>query len=250
MIAIFCVMCVGFIITGITGFGGNILAVPILSLLGFNIRDIVIVLAFISFIHALYRVVENIRAIVWRNLLLYWCITIPGTFVGIWLFQTASDQAIKGMLGCFIFILGIYNLKKKASFPSVESLKRESILKRVSFHFFLFFGAMMQGAFVCGGPMYAIFCSHYYGYNQKRYRSIQFGIMFVNSMTLFISYLLSGAYTSNRIVLCIPAVLGLVMSAVISKKYIMNINENKLYFIIQIVLIVSGAMLIEGAFLG
>ena len=64
----FVLVALGFTVTGIVGFGANVLMMPILSMV-FPIQDLVLIFALISFINASYRVVESRRGILWRPFL-------------------------------------------------------------------------------------------------------------------------------------------------------------------------------------
>ena len=58
LVTIFIAFMLGYIVTGLVGFGGNVLILPLLSLMDYPVHDIVVVMAFVSFVKALYRVVE------------------------------------------------------------------------------------------------------------------------------------------------------------------------------------------------
>lgn len=243
----FIIITAGFTVTGIVGFGGNVLALPILSLF-YNLQDIVAIFAFISFINAFIRVIQYIRDISWLNLFLLWAITLPGSFLGTVILHNLPENQLKIALGFFIIAIATYNLTKGHSFATKDVLAKESHIKKIMFQILLFFGGVLQGAFVCGGPIYVIYCSHYFGHNIHKYKGMQFGVMLINSFFVFLSYINHHCYTMHVIQLCIPALLGVGASFLFSAYISKYINNKKLYFLIQCVLIFSGTSLILQSF--
>lgn len=241
---IFVAFLLGYVVTGLVGFGGNVLILPLLSFLGYRVHDIVVVMAFVSLVNATYRVWENRRAIIWRAIVGIWCLTVPASLVGVWLLKNLPEERLKLLLGCFIVALAIYNLVKPHGFASPEMLARESGLKRCGYHLLLCFGAVMQGAFVCGGPLYVIFCSHYFGYDRAKYRGMQFGTMVINSLVVFLTYLLHGDYAGTVLLECLPALAGIILAVFVSAALLPKINDRRLYVLIQLVLIASGGNLV------
>lgn len=244
LVTIFIAFMLGYIVTGLVGFGGNVLILPLLSLMDYPVHDIVVVMAFVSFVNALYRVVECHKAVEWGRLIKLWCLTIPGAFLGVWLLKNLPEDALKLLLGVFVIILAAFNLLKKHEFKTPAMLRHEMRIKRIFYHILLFVGGILQGAFVCGGPLYVIFCSHYFGYDRPKYRGMQFGIMVVNSFIVFVTYWLHGDYIGHVAVQCIPALLGIVLAVFFSGCLLDRINDRRLYILIQIVLLVSGGNLV------
>lgn len=244
IVTIFIVFMLGYVITGLVGFGGNVLILPILSVLDYSVHDIVVVMAFVSFFNALYRVSESREAIIWIKLVKLWCITLPGALMGVWLLKNLPEETLKLFLGIFIIVLGLFNLIKKHEFVSLIVLQNEGKIKKLLYSMLLFVGSVLQGAFVCGGPLYVIYCSHYFGHERAKYRGMQFGVMVLNSFVVFLSYWVHGDYVNDVAVQCIPALLGIGAAVFISGRLLKKINDSKLYILIQLVLIVSGSNLV------
>lgn len=244
LVTIFVAFLLGYVVTGLVGFGGNVLILPLLSFLGYRVHDIVVVMAFVSLINATYRVLESRGAIVWRELAGLWCLTVPGAFLGVWLLKNLPEERLKLLLGAFIVALALYNLVKTHGFATPEMLRRESQGRKFLYHLLLFIGGVMQGAFVCGGPLYVIFCSHYFGYDRAKYRGMQFGTMVINSLVVFLTYLLHGDYAGAVLLECLPALAGIILAVFVSAALLPKINDRRLYVLIQLVLIASGGNLV------
>lgn len=240
LIVLFIVVAAGFTLAGLVGFGANVLALPILSFF-MPIQDLVEVFAVISFVNATYRVVENWKGIIWKDYARIMCISLPGAILGIWIFHTLPENWLKLVLGLFIIAMSIYNLKTRDGGKSPEAVGEETPLRKLFYHGVLFTGGMLQGAFICGGPMFVIFCNHYYGYNRLHFRGMQFGIIFLNVSCVFFTYLLKGAYTGVVLTQSVVSLVALLLAFLISAKLLKRIKDGMLYTLIQIVLFCSGA---------
>ena len=102
----------------------------------------------------------------------------------------------------------------------------------------------MQGAFVCGGPLYLIYCSHYYGEKRLQFRGMQFAIILLNSSLIFFSYLLRGAYTTPLILQSGLGLLELLAAIFISNAWLKHIQDAALQQLVQIMLLIAGGSLI------
>ena len=236
---LFLVVAAGFTLAGLVGFGANVLALPILSFF-MPIQDLVEVFAVISFVNATYRVIENRKGIIWKDYVRIMCISLPGAVLGIWIFHTLPENWLKLVLGCFIIAMSVYNLKTKDGGTPPEENGAESFSRKLFYHGVLFTGGMLQGAFICGGPMFVIFCNHYYGYNRLHFRGMQFGIIFLNVSCVFLTYLLQGAYTGVVLTQSTVSLLALLLAFFISGKLLKKMRDRMLYVLIQIVLLCSG----------
>lgn len=244
LMTIFIAFLLGYVVTGLAGFGGNVLILPLLSFLGYRVQDVVVVMAFVSLVNAFYRVCECRRAIVWRTLAGLWGLTLPGTFLGVWLLKNLPEERLKLLLGVFVSVLAVCNLVRSHGFATLEMLAGESRAKKLFYHLLLFAGGVMQGAFVCGGPLYVLFCSHYYGYDRAKYRGMQFGTMVINSLAVFLTYLAHGDYAGTVLLECLPALAGIVLAVFVSAGILSKIDDRRLFVLIQLVLAASGGNLI------
>lgn len=249
-IIFFVLVMLGFTLSGIIGFGANVLTLPILSLF-FNVSDLVIVFAVISFINATYRVVENRKGIIWKDFFKIMAVTVPGTILGLWVLKNFSEVWLKLILGIFVVGVAAYNLtEKKKEKPVLQKNNVELKIKSLFYNLILFFGGMMQGAFVCGGPLYLIYCSHYYQKNRLQFRGMQFAVILMNSSIIFFSYLWRGVYRGYLITQSLIGLSALLAAIIISNICLKYITDNKLYRLVQIVLLISGITLIVQNSLG
>lgn len=91
-----------------------------------------------------------------------------------------------------------YNLHKRElqrDEQDCQEVTAENRKNKIFYRIILFAGSIMQGAFVCGRPLYLLYCNHYYSKNRLQFRGMQFAIIFVNSAFIVSSYMRQGVYT-------------------------------------------------------
>lgn len=238
----------GFTLSGLIGFGANVLSMPILSLF-FPIQELVLILAIISFANAVYRVVENRKGIIGKEFLQMMAATLPGTLLGLWILKNLPEYWLKITLGCFVTGMASYNLYKQKN-QKAEQFRQKLITKiknrknKIFYNIVLFVGGIMQGAFVCGGPLYLLYCSHYYGKDRLQFRGMQFAIILVNSSFIVFSYVWQGVYTKPLILQSGMGLLGLLAAILISNACLKQIGDTVLQQLVQIMLLISGVSLV------
>ena len=238
----FMLVALGFTVTGIVGFGANVLMMPILSMV-FPIQDLVLIFALISFVNASYRVVESRRGILWRPFARMVLISMSGTALGLWVFRLLPELWLKLLLGCFVVAMAVYHLAMHRRTAQWAGSYADSRVRHFLYQVLLFVGGFLHGSFVCGGPMYVIYCNHYYGSNRAHFRGMQFGIVFVNSVLIMLINLWHGAYTKALIVPSVLGIAGLLAAFFISGVLMKHLRDTTFYVLVQVVLLLSGASL-------
>lgn len=229
----------GFTISGLIGFGGNVLAMPILSIV-FSIKDIVLAFAAISFVNSMVRFIQYRKDIIWKRFIFTCIYMLIGSVVGLIIYKVLPETVLKFILGLFIIIMSIYNFLKKDSVILEKGVKDLSTGSFIFYHVILFLGGIMQGAFVCGGPLLVIYCNHYFGYKRQVFLGMQWGLVFFNALILIISNTSSGAYRGSVVIMSIIGIISLIGSFLISGWFSKKVSDKGLRTAINVVLIVSG----------
>lgn len=241
----FAVVALGFTVSGLVGFGANVLALPILSCF-MDLHGLVLIFATLSFINACYRVIENWHGIRWGEFRKLIAISLAGTVTGLWLFHILPEDALKILLGCFVITMAIYNLRQaRQEGIQQKPFAEEPRKQKLFYHSVLLAGGVLQGAFVCGGPLFVIFCNHYYGYERQTFRGMQFGIVFLNSSLILLSNLWRHLYTTTILVQSACGVVGLLIAFWLSHVLLQRIDDKRLYQMVQIVLFCSGVSVLS-----
>ena len=147
-----------YLIEGIIGFGGTLLALPLVSnVVGMKtaVDVLVIVVLFASaWVSIRDRNYIDLKALKWILLFM-----LPGLPVGMWLFAVLPEKPLKIALGIFMIFVGIKGLYTAFKFSKASSRpsKKDSLLAKWLMPLSLFLGGIIHGAFTCGGPFVVIY---------------------------------------------------------------------------------------------
>ena len=95
------IMFITMTISGVIGFAGNVIALPLLSQI-LDLPTAVAVLALSSFVQAFMQAVQNRKHINWRELSMIVGFTCIGMPIGIFSLRYLPETALKLLLGLFI----------------------------------------------------------------------------------------------------------------------------------------------------
>lgn len=147
-----------YLIEGIIGFGGTLLALPLVSnVVGMKtaVDVLVIVVLFASaWVSIRDRNYIDLKVLKWILLFM-----LPGLPVGMWLFAVLPEKPLKIALGIFMIFVGIKGLYTAFKFSKASSRpsKKDSLLAKWLMPLSLFLGGIIHGAFTCGGPFVVIY---------------------------------------------------------------------------------------------
>lgn len=147
-----------YLIEGIIGFGGTLLALPLVSnVVGMKtaVDVLVIVVLFASaWVSIRDRNYIDLKVLKWILIFM-----LPGLPVGMWLFAVLPEKPLKIALGIFMIFVGIKGLYTAFKFSKASSRpsKKDSLLAKWLMPLSLFLGGIIHGAFTCGGPFVVIY---------------------------------------------------------------------------------------------
>lgn len=238
-VILFLTIMTGFTLSGLVGFGGNILAMPVLSMF-FPVRDIVPAFAVVSFVNSMFRFYQYRREIIWRRFWKLYLLMLSGTGIGIVLYRQLPESGMKLLLSGFIIGMAVYNLLKRDGAVLREGERDSSLAVFIFYHVLLFLGGVMQGAFVCGGPLLVIFCNHYFRYRRQVFLGTQWGLVFCNAGILLASHWMSGNYQGRIVWMSVVGVASLAAAFRVSALLSKRISDEGLRVAVNLVLLVSG----------
>ena len=225
------------IVSGLVGFGSNILALPFLSLF-LDIKIIVPVLVLTVFCNGLPRLLTQYRHI---NLRLYGImlpLAVIGGVIGVRMTSILPEGVMKLLLSILMLLIalkGLYELHSGWNMRVRETL-------HPALHIIPVIGGMMQGAFACGGPLFNIYILLNLQ-KKEQIRTTQFAIGATSSCFIFLQYLAAGAYQGQTLyftVLLFPAV---ILAYLISEHIFKRIDGRQFLRIVYIVLFFAGLMM-------
>lgn len=224
------------IVSGLVGFGSNILALPFLSLF-LDIKIIVPVLVLTVFCNGLPRLLTQYRHI---NLRLYGImlpLAVIGGVIGVRMTSILPEGVMKLLLSILMLLIalkGLYELH------SGWNMRIRKTLHPV-LHIIPVIGGMMQGAFACGGPLFNIYILLNLQ-KKEQIRTTQFAIGATSSFFIFVQYLMTGSYQGQTLYFTLLLFLAVILAYLISEHIFKHIDGRQFLHIVYLVLFFAGLM--------
>lgn len=210
-------------IEGIVGFGGNILALPFLTLF-VDIKLAVPILMLVPIINAMLRMCSEYKNIHWPT---FWKVVVMGLIggvVGILIGSYMSETVLKLLLSIFMVFVAVKGLYEEISGKSIGKSNLQKALPlyiKFGHGILLFLSGFYNGAFACGGPFVAIYTTSVLK-EKKYFRATMYSTVLATMSIMVIQKIMSGVYTGEVLftaVLLLPALLiGYVISSIVQKK--------------------------------
>ena len=147
-----------YLIEGIIGFGGTLLALPLASrVVGMKTAvDVLVIVVLFASAWVSIRDRHFIDTKILGRILLF---MLPGLPIGMCLFAALPEKPLKIALGCFMIFVGCKGLYNafRSSKASSTSITKDTLLMKCLMPLSLFLGGIIHGAFTCGGPFVVIY---------------------------------------------------------------------------------------------
>lgn len=207
-------------IEGIVGFGGNILALPFLTLF-VDIKLAVPILMLVPIINASFRMITEYKNIHWPT---FWKVVVMGLIggaVGLLIGEYLPETILKILLSIFMIFVSIKGLYETSTQRTLSVTGTSSNIVKFGRGLLLFLSGFYNGAFACGGPFVAIYTTSVL--KEKRYfRATMYSTVLVTMSIMVLQKIFSGVYTGEVMYtafMLIPAlVLGYIISSIVQKR--------------------------------
>lgn len=224
-------------ISGVIGFAGNVLALPLLSQI-LDLPTAVAVLALGSFTQTVVQAVQHRKYINWRQLLIIVGFTCVGMPIGIFSLRYLPETTLKLLLGLFILIV--------ATLPFLMQLirHRSSAAPQAKPWDWLYLigGGFFSGAFASGGPLVVIYCTRHLP-DKDDFR----GTMFANGCfamgLVALEHGIQGQYSAHTLLLTGIAVLIMLAAVPTSSWITRRVDTRKFNMLVNLALMLAGMML-------
>lgn len=139
---------VAYTLNAITGFAGNIIAMPV-GMQTLGIQESIASLNVAGFLACGLLAIQGFKHIDWRQLARILAVMIVFMIVGIWLDTIVSLDILKKIFAIFVLIVGLKNL----IFPQRKRVPEWLLWVALAL------AGILQGMFVCGGAMLVIYAT-------------------------------------------------------------------------------------------
>lgn len=228
----------GFAIRGTTGFGGNAVAVPLLTLM-LPIQMVLAVMTVLTVLSSLGHWVTDWRRIVWREILRVAPFMLIGVLLGLHLFQVVDTRTLTRFFGGFVILYALFAMAtakrtvsppKKLLWPLATGLSALAGLV----------GTLFGGA---AGPLYAIYLNTL-RLDKDRFRVTITTILMVQAVLRIAGYLTLGFYDRPALIMLAAALPLVWIGARIGDIVATRINQHTFNVVVGAVLMLSGAILV------
>jgi uncharacterized membrane protein YfcA len=237
---VFCALVVtaAFAVRGTTGFGGNAIAVPLLTLM-LPIQMVLAVMTILVVFSSLGHWVKDWRKIVWREILRVAPFTLTGVLVGLHLFQTLDARTLTRAFGVFVMAYAVFAMAtaRRTVSPSEKLLWPMAVAMSTLAGLV---GTVFGGA---AGPLYVIYLN-ILQLGKDRFRVTITTILMVQAAMRIAGYVMLGFYDAATLLTLAAALPLMLIGARIGDRLATRINQHAFNRIVGGVLMVSGAVLL------
>jgi uncharacterized membrane protein YfcA len=232
------VLVVAYAVRSSAGFGGQVVAVPLLALvlpLPVMVSAVVVLTALASFPHW----ARDWRHIAWRELARLLPFTLVGIFAGLYLLQEVDLQLLTRAFGAFVILYACFALATAGRPPRIP--RRWLALARVVLSSLAGFAGAAFGA--AAGPLYAI----YFGSTRIEKDAFRITITTILTIQAFLriaGYARLGFYDQEVLVLIAAGVPLVLLGSWLGTWVAGRLDERRFNLGVAVLLLVSGTALL------
>ena len=223
---------ISYIVKGLTGFGSGLVAIPLLAFI-FPLKFIVPVLGLLSYSGTIIQSVSLRKQASWQDIWPIIPFSLAGIAVALWLLVNLDSRILALALGVFIIIYASYSL---LPLKDITGGRKWAVMAGTC-------GGLVGALFGNGGPFYVIYLKMRQ-LDRSQFRATIAMIFLLDGGFRVAGYSTSGLYNSQ--VLWLVVILFPVLLVAMYVGHHIHIKINQLLFnrIINIMLLISGSMLI------
>lgn len=232
------IVAVSFIIEGLVGFGGNLIALPLANTY-LPMRVAVPALTIVSLLIAIVRVIQQWHAISRTDYLKIMAGMLIGLPIGMLLLGYLPEQMLKMFLGIAMIIVGI-----KGLYDIFRGTKKDATLKnKYPLLLALLLGGILQGAFACGGPFVVIYATAILK-DKASFTATLFAIWLTTNSLITIKDFFVGNLTAEVLLLVLAAIPAIIIALAISSWISKKLDGEKFSSVVYGILIIAGFLMI------
>lgn len=221
-----------FIITGLSGFGSGLIAIPLLVFF-LPMPLVVAVLTLLSYGSTVIQSITLRQHTSWQDVWPLMPFTMIGIALAMWLLTTVHLQNLAAVLGFFIAGYALYSL---LPFKPLNGGRGWAIFAGG-------FGGFIGTLFGTGGPFYVVYLN-LRKLNKAEFRATIATTFLIDGGVRVVGYGAIGFFTPQVLLLTLVLLPVLIAGLIIGHKIHLKINQRQFHFIVNIMLLLSGTMLI------
>ena len=232
------VVTLSFTVRGATGFGGNVISIPLLALVS-PVTLVIPAFAAVGIIAGTWQIIVSWQDIVWTEIRKSTPLAIVGLALGLLFFkQLSAFHLIDKLLGIFIFLYAAYSLVRLLRL-NVPAAERSHVARGVASFLVGFLGAI----FGQGGQLYAVYLDHISLKKAELRATLSFFLVFTTVIRL-IGYVQTGFFTGATLAITTMALPAMVVGMLLGQHLHIKASNNTIRATVLIILLLSGFALI------
>jgi uncharacterized protein len=226
------VITIAYTVKGLSGFGSGLIAIPLLAFF-FPLKLIVPIFALLSYTGTIYQSYSLRRAAQWPDILPLIPFSFLGIAIAVWLLVNVQAEVLTLGLGLFVVLYAIYSL---LPLRDKTGSRYWAIPAGI-------FGGMIGALFSTGGPFYVVYLK-LRQLAKGPFRATIATIFLIDGGARIAGYAMSGLYTTQVLMLVVILWPVLFLGLWIGHHLHVKINQQKFNLGINILLVMSGGMLV------
>lgn len=229
------VMVIAMTLSGIIGFAGNIIALPLLSMF-MDLKTAVAILLLITFIQTTLQMIQLRKLVIWKDVCMisfYMLLLVPVGFIAL---HYLSESIMKGLLGLFVFVTSLKNMLR-------ASWSVQQYTERPWHKLYLIVSGLLTGAFGCGGPLMVIYCRNRYP-ERDQFRAMQFSTGAIVMGFSCLGNVWTGVYTAAIVPFILLGLLSVIAAIYFSTIFVRRMKADFFQRLVNIALLISALMLL------
>lgn len=220
------------VIQTITGFAGNLLAMPpSMNLVGIETAKSVINI--FTLIACLYISIKNRKFIQWRILTKMLVLMLLGMWIGIWLFELIPLELLLTLYGIMIILIGLKKL----------FIHKEFQLPEFVMVLLIIMAGVIHGMFLSGGALLVVYAVSVLK-DKNEFRATIAPVWVILDGVLIFSHYQLGYYTKENMILIVLSMIPLILSIIVGNFLYKKIKQETFLKITYILLLVAGVSVI------
>ena len=216
----------------LTGFAGNMLAMPFsIQLIGVNeAKTILNVFNLVACTYLWWKNRAYVNRKVFTKIITF---MILGMLIGMWLFEILPTNFLLTAYALLIIIIALYKM----------FCKKQVRVSEFFMIFIILIAGIIHGMFVSGGALLVIYAVSVLK-DKKEFRATLSPVWVILAIILMFSHARSGFYTSNTITLIGLSMIPLIISIWLGNMLFDKINQTMFLKVTYILLLISGISLL------
>jgi uncharacterized membrane protein YfcA len=230
------VLVIAYAVRGVTGFGGQAIAVPMIAL----ILPLQVVVPAVTVLTALssFTYWRDRRKIEWREIARLLPFTLLGVAAGLYVFQQVDPRTLTKAFGVFVILYALFSLRRAraVSGPPRHARLIGSVLSTISGALGAIFGA-------AAGPMYVIYFN-LLRYEKEAFRATVTTILWFQAVARIAGYARLGFYDQTVLLLIVAGLPMMLIGARLGGRMAGRIEQHAFNRCVAALLLMSGVALL------